>query len=139
MSNQYYERAYEIGQQAAACGINNFDELVYSSYWKEIDRMNSTALVFLSAGMCGAEMPYMVTGWRYGHVPAIGHSYNYAADRPEQGVSLMAVDGGQTAVDLISTAFLSAGRPVVRVRGYLNTIETGSDGEPLLLDAVEIE
>jgi len=92
-------------------------------------------LVCYEAGLRNAEMPYLVTGWRYGDIPACGYSYNYRDDRPEAGVSLMATDCGIKSQDAVSAMFISPNRPVVRVRGYLHTFRRGSDGEPLVLFA----
>lgn len=90
------------------------------------------------AGCRGAEMPHYVTGWRYGHLPSSGHSYNYADDYAEGGVSLMEVDGGDKTQNLISALYIGVDRPIVKVAGWLNTLKHGSDGEPLVFWAREI-
>lgn len=96
-------------------------------------------LIAMQAGYLGQPMPYKVTGWRYGHIPACGQSRNFADDRLEPGISLMETDCGLKTQDGISGLFIAAsGRPVVRVEGYLNTVATGSDGEPLVFWAKEI-
>jgi hypothetical protein len=93
----------------------------------------------LEAGFTGKEMPRLVTGWRYGNIPSCGYSYNYADDRPEGGVSLMETDCGLKTADALSALFISANRPVVKVEGWLNTVERGSDGEPLVMWAEKAE
>jgi hypothetical protein len=133
-----YQEAYRIGQHARQNGITDMRDAM-RIYWSQVEFYNHTAYTFMAAGLAGAKMPYIVTGWRYGHIPASGLSFNARDDRPESGVSVMAVDGGEEIQDRLSALFIAVGRPVVQVRGYLNTIARGSDGEPLLLDAGEIK
>lgn len=127
------EQYYKIGQQAAKDGIKNMRQMVDYNF-DLIEYASTTELVFVEAGLLNKEMPYKVTGWRYGNIPERGFSWNYAEDRPESGVSVMEIDGGQSAPDALEYAFF-AHRPIVKITGYLNTVKTGSDGEPLLLDA----
>lgn len=107
------------------------DKLSYLSY---------TGYEFLRAGAIGRAMPVWVTGWRYGGLPRdregdVRPSYNYRDQQPERGVSLVAVDGGAPCR---SFAVLEAKkRGVVRVGGFL-VEDTGSDGEPLVVGAVEL-
>jgi hypothetical protein len=137
------DKAYELGRQAAKDGFTGMKDqaLYYSNYFDEMRYFSDAEFRFFEAGLVGAKKPHKVTGWRYGNIPAIGHSYNYRDDRPESGVSLMELDGDMSAynIDEISTMFIAAsGRPKVRVSGYLNTVRTGSDGEPLVFDAKNI-
>lgn len=77
---------------------------------------------------------------RYGDLPPGGASYNYAASRPEPGVSvfrgLLLASGEAKAVPsshVEEASLLSlAGRPLYVVDG--REIGSGSDGEPLLAD-----
>ena len=135
--NQDYTRAYTLGQQAANLGIPNILEMI-GVYWDKAKYYTHTEMVFAEAGLLGEAVPYPVTGWRYGHIPECGVSWNYRDMHPEAGVSLMAVDGGGETQDKVSAIFMSEGRPVIKVSGLLHTYKTGSDGEPLLLDAVEM-
>jgi hypothetical protein len=93
-----------------------------------------TALV---AGMLGLPAPRKVSGWRYGHIPTSGKSYNARDQRLEMGVSVMAIDGGDETQDQIAAMFYS-NRPVVKITGWLNTVSKGGDGEPLVMYAKEI-
>lgn len=129
--------AYKIGQRAADQGIEDMRGLI-DAYWHETQHYTHTEMVCAEAGLIGEEKPYIVTGWRFGNIPSSGLSYNYRDDRPEAGVSVMAVDGGAETQDKLSALFISIDRPRVRVRGLLHTFRTGADGEPLLLDAIEI-
>ena len=93
-----------------------------------------------TAGFEGADMPYKVRGWRYGDIPASGCSYNYREDAPEAGVSLVETACGLKTQDPMTLAHLvAAGRPVVRVEGWLNTARRGGDGEPLVFWARKIK
>lgn len=94
--------------------------------------------VFFEAGRLGHDFPAWVTGWRYGNIPECGQSYNYRDNRPEDGVSVMEIDGGEQTQDKISAFFVANGRPVVKVAGYLNPYRRGADGEPLLVCAVTL-
>lgn len=80
-------------------------------------------------------LPEYKEGWRYGNIPDGGRSYNFAENKPEMGVSMMQVEGGNRAPGLFS--MFNSGRPKVRVGGY--DIGKGSDGEALLLSAKEIQ
>jgi hypothetical protein len=97
------------------------------------------------AGLRGCEPLPLVKGWRYGRLPEADEftgcrcSYNYRDQEPEAGVSLMEVDDGPETQDKISAMFIDTGnRPPVRVQGYLLPWR-GSDGEPLVICAREIE
>ena len=100
-------------------------------------RSTSTMREFFAIGFDGYDYPQYVTGYRYGHIPQGGQSYNYRDDVSERGVSIVAVNDGAMTQDMVSLAFVQCGRPVVTVTGYLHPGATGSDGEPLLLLAKE--
>ena len=134
--NKYYKAAYEIGKRAALSGLTSFDEACDSDYWPVIDKMDRVETAFFNIGLSGAEMPFEVKAWRYGKMPATGWSYNYRDGFAEDGLSVMECEGRKTQ-DALGAMFFTA-RPRVFVRGLLNTRKTGSDGEPLLLAAVEI-
>lgn len=120
--------AYEV---SAALG----DDLCHDLY---LCYDMAAELLFFNAGLYGKSEPVVATGWRYGNVPACGFSYNFRDDYPEAGVSVMAIDNGDETQDKISCGFIALeGRPVIKVKGYLH-YETGSDGEPLLVNAIEI-
>lgn len=135
MDQKRISNLYKIGQDAKSQGIDTMRQL---DRVKHLDGYSHTEMVIIEAGLRGAEMPREVTGWRYGHVPRCGQSYNARDGFLESGVSVMAVDGGEETQDQISAVFIAPGRPVIRVRGLLNTIRRGSDGEPLVMDAEEI-
>lgn len=132
-----YTQAYRLGTEARDRGITDMRELM-DAYWADVQAYNHTALVFAEAGLRGAPMPHLVTGWRYGAIPEAGLSYNYRDGTPEAGVSVMALDNGDSTQDRLSALFIADSRPVVRVRGYLHTFRRGADGEPLLLDPVAL-
>lgn len=70
----------------------------------------------------------IVTGRRYGYAPESFLSYNYAENRCERGLSLVALEGQP---DMWSAMFLTD-RAVVTYSGVLLPF-CGSDGEPLIL------
>lgn len=107
-----------------------------SDLYKDVERMTNDERIAMDIAIQGGDRPYYVEGWRYGNIPSGGTSYNYRDQRFERGLSVMEISGGGRTVDRVSAAFIAAsGRPVVRVGGFLNTINVGSDGEPLLLFA----
>jgi hypothetical protein len=134
---QLVDQFYAMGQ-ALRLSYRSFRELVmYANLPRECDDMG--VMIALQAGFEGREKPYQVRGWRYGHIMSRGRSHNYADDRPEPGVSLMATDCGLTTGDQFSALFIEAkGAPKVRVEGWLNTVKRGSDGEPLVFLAREV-
>lgn len=77
-----------------------------------------------------------VTGWRYGDIPINGKSTNYRDECCERGVSLVQIDGEDETKSFATLG--AAGRPKVRVRGYLLPWR-GSDGEPLVTGAQKIK
>jgi hypothetical protein len=89
-------------------------------------------------GYAGCDSLPKVRGWRYGHLPASGRSYNHRDEHVERGVSLMALETGEETQDAISAVFIAQGREQVWVEGYLLPWR-GSDGEPLVIDAREID
>jgi hypothetical protein len=131
------EKAYKMGQQHTG---------IYSSVNEAVDcdpelyKFPVEMMIAYEAGFSGCEMPYTVTGWRYGNIPTSGASHNYAEGKQEAGVSLMEADNGMKTQDALSAMFITAkNRPVVKVTGYLNTVKRGSDGEPLVFWASEIK
>jgi len=97
-------------------------------------------------GVRGKDRLRFVRGWRFGRVPARGYSHNYRDDTPEAGVSLMEVtavaDDGPLPSgpsDRVSKMFIEASnKPRVWVEGWLISAR-GSDGEPLVVGAREVE
>ena len=129
---------YRVGASLRAQGRVSMDE-VWSDvfgWWQPSDADDWVDVAWFEAGIAGREMPKWVTGWRYGSVPTRGLSYNYRDERCERGVSMMQIDGECDQTDGTFALFNSA-RPRVRVGGWL--IEArGSDGEPLVVGAVEL-
>jgi len=134
-----YANFYKAGQKAKENGVISMNS-AFDQYFDVLKIANYTETKFFEIGLAGAEMPYKVTGWRYGNIPKEGKSYNFREGQFESGVSLMEVYGGKKTQDEFSAMFIKAkNRPIVKVTGYLNTLNTGADGEPLLLDATKIE
>jgi hypothetical protein len=133
---QTIEKYYEMGKNHSEMYTSVRQAVEYGE--AELMWIGTEELIAYEAGLLGCEMPHKVTGWRYGHIPANGHSYNYRDDRAEAGVSLMETDCGLKTADPLMNV-MAGSRPRVRVEGWLNTIKRGSDGEPLVFWAKEIE
>lgn len=128
-------RAYEAGKSAAG---RDLAEWVWSGAGDSLDLSDPIESAFFEAGRLGREMPSWARGWQYGHVPATGVSYNFRDQRPEAGVSMMHVDG--CAYEPDGTYEIFNGTSVrVKCEGWLVTHKSGTDGEPLLVGAVEIK
>lgn len=108
-------RAYESGKRNADCWYAD-DNLLWASY---------------EAGRAGMPIPRRASAWRYGHIPPNGRSYNHRDNAAESGVSCLGGDSDATI------ACFGADRPLVRVTGWLLG-QTGSDSEPLIADANEV-
>jgi hypothetical protein len=130
--------AYNLGRKLQG---KTWEEIIYGDMVPTYDILDLEANLFLNCGLRGLDMPRWVTGWRFGHIPESGRSYNYRDSKPEKGVSVMALDDDDARpADKVSALFIAAERrPVVKVAGWLNPFATGSDGEPLLVGAVEIK
>ena len=105
----------------------------------EIDELmalgDDLQVISFVAGQKNLPKPHIVTGWRYGNIPASGRSFNHRDGFCEQGVSVMATDEDDETQDKISAFFVEiSGKPKIKITGYLNTISKGSDGEPLLVN-----
>jgi hypothetical protein len=133
--NESLINAYNRGRELQG---KSYEDIVYGGLVPEYYFYDSLTNFFFDCGYSGADLPQWVSGWRYGNIPEGGKSYNYRDDRPEYGVSVMQVDGGEQTQDKISALFIANGRPSVKVAGWLNPLEKGSDGEPLLMGAVTI-
>lgn len=140
-------RAYEAGRAARqASGLTNarkiqsahiygqLDCVAYDDAWEMRDALHAC----YQAGVHGADMPRWVRGWRFGSVPASGRSRNHRDNVTEQGVSVMGVDGAEDETDGTFALFNDVDRERVTVEGWLVTHARGSDGEPLLVDAVAV-
>jgi len=127
------QRAYKAGQ-AAAQKHETIEDAVYAgSYEPTMDRAEGIAW---DMGFAGRTLK-IVTGWRYGKIPAEGVSKNYLDQRYERGVSLMAIDGENTiTAQAVAEGMAASSRPVVRVKGYFSG--RGACGEPLIIGAEEI-
>jgi hypothetical protein len=127
--------AYHLGLAQQG---RNLTELIYSDELPEHIVMSRTLNAFWDAGYRGAEMPKWVRALRYGKIPAGGVSHNYRDDRQEPGVSVVRLlDDSAETQDGVSLFFLRAGRPEIIVEGWLVPGKHGSDGEPVLVGAVE--
>lgn len=95
-------------------------------------------LVWFHAGFVGREPEY-VHAIRYGAIPADGYSINHADGTAEKGVSCVKIvrnadDNDYQSVYDVTQGWQGIGKIVV-AGWYVGG--SGSDGEPLLIDAVE--
>ncbi len=110
----------------------------YLEKWEGDAEYLLLAVVF-RAGLYAKPMPSLVTGYRLGKPPASMQSTNHRDGGRENGISCLIVkkqgekitssDRGYMET---AQAFYGQGR-IYKVKGYLNTVETGSDGEPLVI------
>jgi hypothetical protein len=126
---------YRIGKETSEM---SYEDIIYGGLIDGdiFDSMVLTA--FFEAGRNGCEMPYKITGWRYGDVPACGCSSNYREGTKEFGVSLMQVDGEEEVKSLCIFNPSVVNRPKIRVEGWRVTHTTGGDGESLVVGAKAI-
>jgi hypothetical protein len=110
----------------------------YLEVWKGDAEYLLLAVIF-RAGLYAKPIPYLVTGYRLGKIPVSKQSKNHREGWLENGVSCLLVKKpGEkiTSSDRgymdAATAFYGRGR-IYKVKGYLNTVDTGSDGEPLVI------
>ncbi len=131
---EHLAKSYETGKATADRTIN---EIVYGELAPSWMFDDFASYQFFEAGRQGHPIPAYRTGWRYGDIPVSGQSRNYREEKAEAGVSVMQLDGDDKVKTLSELRSLTS-RPVILVGGYVNPLEVGGDGEPLLLDAERI-
>lgn len=125
--------AYIVGCEYHGYGLGQaWMAEIYGAH--RVDSNNGVHAAFFEAGVAGHCMPRWVQGWRFGSIPAVGHSFNHRDGRAERGVSLMALDGAAVSAETI-VGLPYCNRPRVRVAGWLIGYP-GADGEPLIVGAV---
>jgi len=131
-SNTTHRKAYEAGRSTSSLSYNDivYGELVPSWVFEDF-AMNE----LFEMGRQGHDFPEIVSGWRYGDIPESGRSYNYATQEAEAGVSMMQLDGQEKIKTLAELRGSFDSRPKVRVTGFLNPLDVGGDGEPLIICA----
>jgi hypothetical protein len=97
---------------------------------------NPVLNLFWQAGLRGLDLPQWVQAVRIGKLPACGFSTNYREQHAEPGVSVLHIVG-QDRKDNGTYDLFNAGIKI-NVEGWLH-FRTGSDGEPILVGAVEIK
>lgn len=131
---------YEIGKSKSGMNTCQFTDWAFEHDDPEsLIPQNHEEWVFLECGLRGLEFPNMVRGFRFGHIPQGGQSFNYLDDHQESGVSMAWVEGIDDQDTLIGTQLFYGSRPKVWVEGYLHPYRKGSDGEPLIICAREIQ
>jgi hypothetical protein len=134
---KYIDNAYAMGQKAKNMGLSSGREAIqHSEFETELMAFDKPEHVAFEAGIKGNQKPYWVNGWRYGKIPKGGSSTNYAEAILESGVSFMGTDNGMATGD-VGFEMFTTNRDIYFGSGFLNTNRTGSDGEPLLLWAIE--
>jgi hypothetical protein len=128
------QQAYEIGTRYAGQSRWHAWEAVLDGTETAIDPEEPIEVACFEAGVLGHPCPQWVTGWRYGTIPASGHSRNWRDDRWEPGVSIMALDTDTMPQTDGTFALFNADRPRVRIGGWLIGLR-GSDGERLVVGA----
>jgi hypothetical protein len=92
--------------------------------------------LFWHAGYNDEQAPCWVEAERYGDLPEAGVSRNYADDKAEAGVSVARLLDGSDDYNWMR-GFGGQDRPVRKVAGWLH-YDRGSDGEPLLVGAIQL-
>jgi|GEM_PF-2227465 len=137
--------AYDVGKMLATkygdqelWSIDMYNDLWYGGHRDLLDdiaRCPQYYNIMIRVGYDGHNYPQKVTAVRYGNLPESGISHNYADDRSERGVSVIAVlDDNDTIPEHGSFVQMmwGANRPLVKITGYLMPY-FGSDGEKLLI------
>jgi hypothetical protein len=110
----------------------------YLEKWEGDAEYLLLAVVF-QAGLYAKPMPSLVIGYRLGKIPVSKQSKNHRDGGLESGISCLFIKQEGEAItdsdrDYIETAKAFYGQgSIYKVKGYLNTVDTGSDGEPLVI------
>lgn len=86
------------------------------------------------SGLDGRE-PEWVEAWRYGSIPENGRSTNWATGEFESGISCVQIDRGNEHTTIYDTIYGVQGISKIKIAGWYIGL-SGSDGEPLLHDAI---
>ena len=121
------DAAYQDGVKTRSQDPQYYDVPDYVGY----DMARTAAF---EMGREGAEPPRWVMAERIGKLPTEGRSKNFAEDRMERGVSVLRIVGEPQA-DVGTYEMFNPGEKRY-VAGWL--VGLGSDGEPLLADAVDL-
>jgi hypothetical protein len=130
---------YELGKKTG----ERFDSL--RQFWAAVGQGDAEApsytaeptsirALFWEAGFLGQPMPRWVKAERIGRLPVAGRSTNFREQQMESGVSVLRVVGEKRSDDGTFEAFNDGER--FMVEGWLSH-RKGTDGEPLLVGAVE--
>ena len=126
--------AYKLGLQHAKQKVD-YDAMPMAELERFV-KMSDAEMAFYEAGKRKAPPPVVSEGYRYGKAPE-GRSTNYAADRPEKGVSMAGVTDKRFDDDWeksVSAMFIKPGREKNNYQGFvLPPAMRGSDGEPLMV------
>jgi hypothetical protein len=130
------EEIYRFGQAHAG---QSWYDLLYAPGGDRVGQWieDPVSYLFLEAGLEGEDKPRWVEAERYGLLPEAGKSRNHADDCAEPGVSVAHLLDDSDDYDWAMGGFGAFNRPMVRVAGWLH-FRRGSDGEPVLVGAVEI-
>jgi hypothetical protein len=125
-------QAQEIYQAGIEAAEMSYDEIAdhYPEIWDAY--ANNDVRQIFTLGRLGRPL-LRVRGWRYGDIPVDGYSHNYRDQCPEDGVSLMALDGDEPTLGAQLYEACNGGREKIHVSGYFAGY--GSDGEPLIVCA----
>jgi hypothetical protein len=128
------DAAYRLGVMARKEGYGSPKSTIRDDKYQSQMGFDFPEFVAFQAGIEGKEKPYWISGWRYGLISDSMRSKNFAESVLESGVSVMALSNGLSTPDVGFELFgMSGNSTKYFVSGFLNTIETGGDGEPLLL------
>jgi len=137
-TQEQIDKYYRLGQKMAI--KYNGDEKIMA--WNEgdlgdwlVSYDSELFKIAFFAGFDGKSKPIYAKGWRYGDIPESGCSKNHAENKPEPGVSMMAIETEEGKIikmdHWLSEAWLAADRQKkIYYDGWY--VGNGSDGEPCL-------
>lgn len=138
--NKSWQQAYDLGAEMADRFDSEREALNSLSFDQLEDFMAVGYGEFFHAGFIGRE-PEWVTAFRYGEIPEEGRSINWAENKWEPGVSVVAIINDVEDAECLTTkqvVYSMMGRERIIVQGwYLGNY--GSDGEPTLWGCVKVD
>lgn len=137
-----YKEVYDAGKKyGELCGHSWHLAMYYDNPYttEKMMQWDYAAHRFYEAGFAGEDWPEMVQAIRYGDIPKNGQSINWAENRYECGVSCVKIVRQPEDLSYSSVYDVTlCDREKYLIEGYYFH-DTGSDGEPLLVNAKMIK
>ena len=139
--NKKQKLLYELGKSMADKNESEINAFYWDNDYEDLFANYEWADAFFKAGLKNRK-PEWVEAIRYGEVPASGRSMNHASNMPENGVSCVKIirnkkdENYQSIYDFTQGA-IQGMKKIIVAGWYVGG--SGSDGEPLLIEAVKIK